>query len=127
MYRLSPYTYLVDGLLGVGLSNTLVKCAEKEFLRFNPTSGETCGEYMSTYISQAGGYLKDPNATTDCKFCIIYDTNTFLISLSSSYGHRWRNFGILFAFVGVNVVAAVFLYWLARVPKTTKEEKEKTD
>jgi ATP-binding cassette subfamily G (WHITE) protein 2 (PDR) len=123
MYRLSPYTYLVDGLLSVGLSNTLVKCTDVEFLTFNPSSGDTCGQYMSTYISQFGGYLQDANATADCKFCIVYDTNTFLLGLSSSYGNRWRNFGILFAFVAVNVVAAVFLYWLARVPKGKKKEK----
>jgi len=127
MYRLSPYTYLVDGLLGVGLSNTLVQCTDKEFLTFNPSSGETCGAYMSTYMSQFGGYLKDINATTECKFCVIRDTNTFLASVSSSYGHRWRNFGILFAFVIANVGAAVLLYYLARVPKTKKEEKEKKD
>ena len=127
MYRLSPYTYLVDGLLGVGLSNTFVQCTEKEFLKFEPVSGETCGKYMSTYISQFGGYLKDPNATTGCQFCVIRDTNTFLTSISSNYGNRWRNFGILFAFVGANVGAAVLLYYLARVPKTKKEEKEKTD
>jgi ATP-binding cassette subfamily G (WHITE) protein 2 (PDR) len=123
MYRVSPYTYLVDGLLSVGLANTLVKCADVEFLKFNPHGGQTCGQYMSTYISQYGGYLKDMNATTSCEFCLVYDTNTFLLSLSSSYSNRWRNFGILFTFVAVNVIAAVFLYWLARVPKGKKKEK----
>jgi ABC-type multidrug transport system permease subunit len=34
-----------------------------------------------------------------------------------SYSDHWRNIGVLFAYVGFNIVAAVFLYWLCRVPK----------
>ncbi|KAG9246527.1 AtrD, ABC-transporter [Calycina marina] len=126
MYRVSPYTYLVDGLLSVGIGNALVQCTDVELLSFNPTAGDTCGTYMDDYINLygGGGYLQDVNATSDCKFCTLSDTNSFLASLSSSYGHRWRNFGILFAFVAVNIVAAVFLYWLARVPKNKKIENE---
>lgn len=124
MYRVSPFTYIVDGILSVGLANTKLTCASIEYLHFDPPSGQTCAQYMSSYISLAGGYLLDENATSDCSYCTVADTNVYLKSLNSSYSHRWRNFGILWAYIVFNVVAAIFLYWLARVPKNKKKEKE---
>lgn len=124
MYRVSPFTYLVDGMLSVGLANTNIVCSSIEFLHFNPRSGETCARYMASYIETAGGYLENPNATTDCSFCSENSTNTFLALLSSHYSDRWRNFGIMWVFIIFNVFGAVFLYWLARVPKKSKEQKQ---
>jgi ABC-type multidrug transport system permease subunit len=80
---------------------------------------------MKSYISFAGGYLSDPDATTGCQFCPVADTNVFLASVSASYSHRWRNFGILWIYVIFNIVAALFLYWLARVPKKTTVKAKK--
>ncbi|KAK6406963.1 Multidrug resistance protein [Oleoguttula sp. CCFEE 5521] len=79
---------------------------------------------MAPYISQAGGYLADPNATQDCSYCTIADTNVFLSAVASNYTERYRNFGILWAFILVNMFAAVFFYWLARVPKKQKVATE---
>ncbi|TQN73727.1 ZEB2-regulated ABC transporter 1, partial [Colletotrichum shisoi] len=41
----------------------------------------------------------------------------FLASVNVDFANRWRNFGIMWAFVVFNVAAAFLLYWLARVPK----------
>ena len=124
MYRVSPFTYLVDGMLSTGVANQEVTCASNEYVHFNAPSGETCGTYMQPYISAAGGYLRDPNATGECDFCTYASTNVFLEGVSASYGNSWRNFGILWAFIGVNVCGAVFFYWLARVPKKAKKSKK---
>ena len=43
--------------------------------------------------------------------------DTFLTTIDSFYGDRWRNFGIMWAYIVFNVFAALFLYWLMRVPK----------
>jgi ABC-type multidrug transport system permease subunit len=123
MYRISPFTYLVNGMLSVGLANTQVQCSDIEFLHFNPPSGQTCSQYLAPYIATAGGYLssESANATSDCQFCTVSDTNTFLLGLGSSYDTRWRNFGLMWSFIVFNVIGAVFLYWLARVPRKRKE------
>jgi ATP-binding cassette subfamily G (WHITE) protein 2 (PDR) len=123
MYRVSPFTYLVDGVLSVGLANTRVQCADIEYLHFNPPSGLTCSQYLGTYMSSAGGYLSDAsaNSTSDCQFCVVADTNTFLLSLSSSYDNRWRDFGLMWVYIMFNAFGAVGLYWLARVPRKRKE------
>lgn len=127
MYRVSPFTYLISALLSTGLANTNVTCASNEMVQFTPPAGQNCGDYMADYISVAGGYLQDKNATDTCNFCSIADTNVFLTSISSSYDHRWRDFGIGMVFIVFNIVASLGLYWLVRMPKGTKDKTEKGD
>jgi ABC-type multidrug transport system permease subunit len=119
MYRVSPFTYLVSGMLSVGISNTNVTCADNEYLRFDPVN-ETCGQYMDSYMSNMGGYLGDEMATSNCSFCPIKETNVFLSSVSSSYSDIWRNFGLMWVFIGFNIFAACLLYWWVRVPRFKK-------
>ncbi|GJN93621.1 hypothetical protein Rhopal_006678-T1 [Rhodotorula paludigena] len=123
MYRVSPFTYLAEGLLGAAVGNTQVVCDDLEFARFTAPSGQTCGEYMSDYIAVAGGRLLDPTAT-DCQFCALDNTNQFLQSVSYSYDNRWRDFGLLWVYVIFNIVAACFFYWLARMPKKSRKQKK---
>ncbi|SCU82127.1 LANO_0B05182g1_1 [Lachancea nothofagi CBS 11611] len=118
MYRVSPITYFIDGVLSTGVANADVHCADYEMVRFTPPAGQTCGQYMSRYIETTGtGYLDDPSAMDECKFCSVSDTNEFLKAVTSSYDHRWRNYGIFLVFIFVNFALASFLYWLMRVPK----------
>ncbi len=117
MYRLSPFTYLVSGMLSTILANARVICADVEYLHFDPPANHTCASYLAPYISAAGGYVLDGDATADCHFCSLADTNAFLASFHSYYADRWRNLGILAAFVVTNAIGAVGLYWLWRVPK----------
>ena len=124
MYRVSPFTYLINGMLASGLANNAIQCSDIELTTFNPPSPQTCGQYMSPYIATAGGYLTNPTATANCKYCSASSTNVYLDFLSSSYSTRWRNFGIMWAFILFNIAGALFFYWLARVPRkqTVKEE-----
>ncbi|KAI6259789.1 hypothetical protein MCOR27_000739 [Pyricularia oryzae] len=121
MYRVNPFTYVVESFLGTGLADTNVICASNEFVNFNPTNG-TCGEYMAPYISAAGGYLQNPSATSDCSYCAMDKTNTFLASLNINPANTWRNFGLMWAYIVFNLGAAVALYWLVRVPKRKVRE-----
>ncbi|KAI5861149.1 ATP-binding cassette transporter [Durotheca rogersii] len=120
LYRVSPLSYWVSAVMATGLANVDVTCAPNEFTTFDPVDGQTCGQYMEQYISTFGGYLLNPNSTTTCNFCTIKDTNVYLEHINSEYDTRWRNFGILWAYVAFNVAAAIFLYWLARMPKGRK-------
>jgi ATP-binding cassette subfamily G (WHITE) protein 2 (PDR) len=125
MYRVSPFTYLVGGMLSVGLANTKVVCAPNEYLKFEPLNG-TCGEYIKSYSTALGGYMEDESATSNCMYCPVSDTNVFLAQVSSKYEDAWRNFGIMWVYIVFNIFAALFLYWLIRVPKVKKEKAEET-
>lgn len=127
MYRVSPFTYLVQGMLSTGLAGNKVNCLPRELITFEPPSGQTCLQYMQPYISTAGGYLTNGDATSGCEFCQIANTDVFLASVNSFYSQRWRNYGILIAYIAFNIIGAVFFYWLARVPKGNREKKKKKD
>ena len=124
MYRVSPFTYLVDGMLSTGLANNAIVCSSIELVKFNPAAGKTCSQYMQSYISENGGYLANPSATANCEYCTAAYTNDYLSLLSSQYSTRWRNFGIMWAFIIFNIFGALFLYWLARVPRKQKVQEE---
>jgi ATP-binding cassette subfamily G (WHITE) protein 2 (PDR) len=122
MYRVSPLTYFVSGILAVGLGNARITCAPEELLHFSPPAMTTCLDYLTDYMDTQGGYLlpESMNSTTSCKFCTGNDTDIFLKSVSSEYEDRWRNFAITWVYILFNVAAAIGLYWLARVPKRRK-------
>ncbi|KAJ3015923.1 hypothetical protein HKX48_004303 [Thoreauomyces humboldtii] len=58
-----------------------------------------CGSYMEDYIGMAGGYLVDPTATSDCSYCTVSNTNTYLAAVDINYENRWRDFGILWIYI----------------------------
>lgn len=126
MYRLSPFTYLVSAMMSTGIANSNVECSSIEVLKFQPLDGLSCGDYMSNYTAVAGGRVYNPDALSDCQFCSVDDTNTFLAAIGSYYGDRWKNLGYLAVFIVFNIFGALFLYWLARVPKTHKASEKET-
>lgn len=125
MYRVSPFTYVVEGFLGTTLANAPVRCDNIELVQFNAPNGTTCDSYLDDYIKSHGGYLVDgDNGSSTCNFCTMDDTNIFLKGINVDFANRWRNFGFLWAYIIFNCAAAVFFYWLARVPKNRKVKKE---
>jgi ATP-binding cassette subfamily G (WHITE) protein 2 (PDR) len=124
MYRVSPFTYLVSAMLSTAVSGTDVVCESVELLHFNPPSNQTCQEYMSTYVQAVGGYISNPDATSECGFCSMSSTDTFLAAINSYFREAWRDFGLMWVYIAFNVAAAIFLYWLARVPKGSKRAKK---
>lgn len=120
MYRVSPFTYLVQALLAVGLAGKTVQCAAEELKRFETPAANatiTCGKYMAAYMRERGGYLVDANARGECEYCALKSTDAFLEAVGAKLADWGRNMGILWVYVVVNVVAAGLLYWLVRVPR----------
>jgi hypothetical protein len=115
MYRVSPFTYFVEGMIGTAVANTNVVCAANEYLPITPPLNLTCYEYMEPYMAVAGGYFKNPNATS-CEFCQLSSTNVFLASVNIKYDHRWRDWGLIWVYIIFNFFGALFLYWAFRVP-----------
>ncbi|KAJ5640829.1 ABC multidrug transporter A-2 [Penicillium herquei] len=117
MYRVSPFTYLVSAVLSVGLSGNEAKCSSIELLHVNPPTGQNCSSYLDTYAKNYEATLLNPGATTDCQICSLSTTDQFLAEVNVYYSDHWRNIGLLFIYIVFNIFMAIFLYWLARVPK----------
>ena len=115
MYRISPLTYIVGGVAATTLHSRLVQCSASETSVFNPPSGLTCGVYFEPQLTKASGQLYNPDATSQCQYCPLSNSDEIL-SLSEIYwSTRWRNFGIVWAYIFFNVFMAVTLYFMFRV------------
>ncbi|KAJ7364390.1 pleiotropic drug resistance ABC transporter [Mycena albidolilacea] len=120
MYRVSPFTYLVEGLLGQALGKHDVTCAAVELLKVDPPSGQTCGTYFAKYISSAGGYLTNSDATSACEFCSTATTDQLLgPSFNIIYSHHWRDAGLMFVYIGFNIMALYALTYFFRIRTTS--------
>ncbi|KAF8069197.1 pleiotropic drug resistance ABC transporter [Lyophyllum atratum] len=118
MYRLSPYTYLIEGLLGQALGRKPITCSSVELVNLTPPSGQTCRSYLQTYIQNFGGYVTNPDATSSCSFCAYATTDQFLGSnFNIFYSHHWRNFGILIGYIIFNIAAIYAFMYLFRIRK----------
>lgn len=117
MYRVSPFTYWVGGMASAQLHNRGVICSTSELSIFNPPSGQTCMQYLQKYATAAGGQILNGDATSDCQYCPLTVADQSLASFGIEYSQRWRNFGIMWAFIAFNVFMAVTMYYLIRVKR----------
>ena len=115
MFYVSPFTYLAEGMLVTGLANVPVTCSNEELLSILPPSGRSCAEYMDGFINTQGGYIIEIQAAGQCSYCPISSSNDVLSGFNMRYQNRWRNRGILCAYIIFNVVATFVLYYTFRV------------
>lgn len=117
MYRVSPLTYLVDGIVATGLHARPVICASNELTRFDPPAGLSCQTYLADFLTRGPGTLINPTATSQCAYCGLRSADQFLAASAIAWDTRWRNYAVGFAYIAANVGAAVLLYYLCRVRK----------
>ncbi|KAJ7168526.1 pleiotropic drug resistance ABC transporter [Mycena filopes] len=120
MYHVSPFTYLTEALLGQALGKRAITCGAVELVHMNPPAGQTCGQYLATYIAEAGGYLTNADATSACEFCSTATTDQFLgASFNIFYSNHWRDAGLLFAYIGANIIGIYALTYFFRIRTTS--------
>jgi ATP-binding cassette, subfamily G (WHITE), member 2, PDR len=117
MYRVSPFTYWVGGIISTQLHNRPVDCSADETSIFDPPVHQSCGEYLAPFLSHAPGVLQNPEDTEACRYCSLEVADQYLAGSRIFYTERWRNFGIMWAFVLFNIFITVVSYWAFRVKK----------
>ncbi|KAJ3454809.1 hypothetical protein MRS44_013409 [Fusarium solani] len=117
MYRVSPFTYWIGGIVSTALHGRQITCSEKETSEFNPPSGSICGEYLEPFLKEAPGTLQNPNATEQCRYCSVSTADQYLAAFQIYWSERWRNYGIFWAYIGFNIIMAIVLYYIFRVRK----------
>ncbi|KAF5665036.1 putative ABC1 transport [Fusarium denticulatum] len=119
MYRASPATYLVGGIMSTAVANNEVTCAEYEVLHVVPPSGGnmSCEDFLGPFAEVSGGRVLNPAARDLCGYCPLATTNDFLAQFELSYDTRWRDFGLVWVFILFNIGAALGLYWAFRTPR----------
>ncbi|KAF4956487.1 hypothetical protein FSARC_11549 [Fusarium sarcochroum] len=122
MYRCSPFTYWISGIVATMLHGRQVTCSSEETSTFNPPSGQTCQEYLQPILSSAPGQLQNPQATEACRYCAFRNADQYLSVSRIVWSERWRNSGIVWAFIGINMMIAIATYYLFRVKKWSKKK-----
>ena len=120
MYRVSPLTYIVAALMASGLTNLEIQCAPNEIVHFDSPINLTCGDYMSTFLTNMGGTLLDSTASGTCSYCPMANANDYLAKIHAHLDEGWRNFGIMFAYIAFNIIGAMAIFYFARMPKAPK-------
>jgi ATP-binding cassette subfamily G (WHITE) protein 2 (PDR) len=90
MYRASPFTYWVGGMVSTMLAGRPVQCGASEVSVFNPPAGQTCGAYLNGFANASGGVIQNPAATSNCEYCALSNADQFLAGVSIYYSERWR-------------------------------------
>ncbi|KAF2645644.1 ABC drug exporter AtrF [Massarina eburnea CBS 473.64] len=115
MYYVNPCTYWISGVLSATLHNIPINCQSTETAQFNVPSGQTCASYASSFLSQAPGYLLNPEATQGCMYCPFSNGDEFLSTLNINASNKWRDFGIFLAFCISNWALVYFFIWSVRI------------
>ena len=103
-------------MLSSGLHSRPVTCVADELNIFDPPANQSCGQYLANYLAAgAPGQLLNPQAITNCQYCPLTMADQYLANISMSWTTRWRNVGIVAAYIVFNIVAAVGLYYAFRV------------
>ncbi|KAF8838134.1 hypothetical protein BDN67DRAFT_122939 [Paxillus ammoniavirescens] len=90
--ELLPFTCLIEGLLVQAIARQLINCSSTEPVAVQPPLGMACGAYMGPYMSYAGGYLTNSDATLAYKFFPFETTEQ--VMLQHRVRHYWRGLGI---------------------------------
>ncbi|PWN90960.1 hypothetical protein FA10DRAFT_267384 [Acaromyces ingoldii] len=119
MVPLSPFTYLLEGLLGNVLAGEPVECTAKEANIVIPPAGQSCDAYLGRFQQTSAGYYTTlPDGT--CSYCQYRQADTYLTLLSTNnfkldVGHRFRNLGLIVAYIAFNVGLCFVLFYVARI------------
>ena len=123
MYPLSPFTYIVEGQMGNAIHDKPVRCTEREMNTVIPPEGQTCDSYLQPFSyplnvtppsdhESVGYYVTYPDNT--CGFCSMRRGEDYLTSIEMHSRYRFRDLGILCAYIGFNLMLAFALYYLFR-------------
>lgn len=115
MYYINPSTWWIGGVLAATLHDAPVECAPSETARFDAPAGQTCESYAGSFAGAAGGYLLNPDATSDCQYCSLSSGDQYLAQLNVAAGDKWRDFGIFLAFVVSNWALVYFFIYTVRI------------
>lgn len=94
----------MGGMIATELHDRPVICSPTELNRFEAPAGQSCGSYMAPFFAAGGiGHIVD-NATSSCAYCAYSVGDEFYKPFGIDFADRWRDLGILFAFLASNLI-----------------------
>ncbi|KAK4095235.1 hypothetical protein Purlil1_31 [Purpureocillium lilacinum] len=120
LYYLSPFTYLLGGMVTAVTSSAVVSCADADITRFLPPPNQSCSSYASGWADSASAQLLNPDAfaPTECQVCQWSRGEQFLAQFNlggGQLGGQWGCWGIFMIFTVSNLFLVYFFTWATKV------------
>ncbi|KAH7314258.1 ABC-2 type transporter-domain-containing protein [Rhexocercosporidium sp. MPI-PUGE-AT-0058] len=110
MYHVTPFTYLLEAMLGLVIHEVPVICSRDELAIIQPPPGSSCTEYIGSYVMQAGGYVQTlPDGF--CGYCQFANGDQFGVGFNVFERNFWKDFWIFGAYVLFNFVFVYVCSW----------------
>ncbi len=124
MYRVSPLSYFVSGIISVGLAGQEIRCDKKDIVVISEVpSGSTCATYLAPYFEKFGGYLlSSTDDSLECHVCPFSTTDNLIGMYGIKYSHRWLDWGVTIAYSCANIGLAFLLWWLVHGSKKSSRK-----
>lgn len=125
IYYLDPFNYLISSILTFTVFDAEVKCAGPEFAIFDTPNGQTCQEYLASYLTGygRGSNLVNPTATEGCRVCQYTRGSDYIYTLNlKNYYDGWRDAAIVVIFA-FSSYAMVYMFMKLRTKASKKAEK----
>jgi ATP-binding cassette subfamily G (WHITE) protein 2 (SNQ2) len=114
LYWLDPIRWFFGGHVEDTLHNVPVVCSDTDLTYFDPPPGLSCESYAANFLETATGYLTNPNATSNCGYCVYTTGDDYAATMDYSYNHRWRDLGLCIVFCFTNTCLIFFVTWYKR-------------
>ncbi|PVH97056.1 P-loop containing nucleoside triphosphate hydrolase protein [Periconia macrospinosa] len=108
MYRVSPATYLVNGMVIAGIANTNITCSSTELLHIELPHG---------WVGSCSGYVVDEvhGSGRGCMYCALTDVNHFLMNRDVNASDGWKYAGLfsllsMYQKIGVDPLVSMYIY-----------------
>ncbi|KAF5580877.1 ATP-binding protein multidrug cassette transport [Fusarium subglutinans] len=120
LYYLSPFTYLLGGMVTAVTSSAEVSCSPADLTVFTAPTNQTCSSYVSEWALSASAQLLNPEASGDdyCKVCRWTTGTQFLDQFNlgdGQLGGQWGSWGIFVVFTFSNLALVYFFTWATKV------------
>ena len=66
----------------------------------------------------------NPDDTAGCEVCNYSTADALLAYFGIFYDDRWWQFGVTIAYNVANVMLALLLYWMVKVPKGSRRQEK---
>ena len=130
MYLVSPFFWIMEGMLGNAVGGVDVHCLPEEMNTINPPAGQTCDQYLNGFTSPQGdprggnGYFEQ-QSDGSCLFCQYRMGDQYLSTVRMDAAGRYRDLGIIVAYIVFNVALLFGLFYLFRIRKWSSPSRKK--
>ena len=130
MFQLSPFTWIMEGILGNAIGGAQVHCEADEMQVVRLPPGATCQSHMEPFSRpqssdpRGNGYYVDNNDGT-CSFCLYRYGDDYLETVMMDASNKYRDLGIIVAYIAFNTALLFTLFWLFRIFKFGKNRQGK--